>query len=172
MSTPVRRGALAPALLAGLVTALVGAGCGGSKGDSPQAGPSLETVVTTPAGSPVPPATTPATTPTKAAAPTKAPATSAPRYPASARDYAWAVVRAWVAKELDRLGELTTPQVHEQLIEIPGPPDTDWALQRCDGAAGSQYCRFINADGDVLTLRVSSALLGSARATVEVRFEG
>ena len=103
-----------------------------------------------------PPPTAATTSPT-AVATTAAPAS----YPSSARAYAEAILAAWSAKKLDRLGLLTSAEVQEQLIEIPGPIDTHWHYSRCDGAAGSSYCVFFNNPGDMITLRVANAALGT-----------
>jgi hypothetical protein len=91
-------------------------------------------------------------------------------YPNNARAYAEAVLTAWRQRNTARLGQLTTPEVYEQIVEIPGPPDLTWAYWRCDGAAGSSYCQFFNNDGDAIVLRVSNQLLGKQRAVNEVRY--
>ncbi len=114
--------------------------------------------------------------PTSAPAPTAKPSPStkvsvAAVYPAQGKAYAEAVIAAWKAKNLTRLGDLTTAQVQEQLIEIPGPPNMTWTYVMCDGAAGSQYCRFTNADGHKLTLRLVNEKLGQAHAATEVKYE-
>ncbi|HEX6870136.1 MAG TPA: hypothetical protein VF163_03470 [Micromonosporaceae bacterium] len=112
--------------------------------------------------------------PAPASAPPTAPPTTkppAPSYPSTARAYAEAVLAAWKQGNLSRLGALTTPEVQEQIIEIPGPPNQTWTYRNCDGAAGSSYCSFVNANGDVITLRISHSLLSKAHAAVEVRFD-
>ena len=96
---------------------------------------------------------------------------AAPAYPATARAYAEAVLAAWKQKLINKLGDLTTALVQDQIISIPGPPNQTWTYQRCDGAAGSSYCAFVNADGDVITLRISTALLGKAHAATEVKLD-
>lgn len=95
----------------------------------------------------------------------------APAYPQNAKAYAEAVIAAWKNHKIDRLGDLTTPEVQEQLLEIPGPPNMDWTYIMCDGAAGSSYCQFQNADGDKLTLKVVNQYLGKAHAVGQVTFE-
>jgi hypothetical protein len=92
-------------------------------------------------------------------------------YPIASREYAEAVIAAWKTKNLSKLVDLTTPQVQEQLIEIPGPPNMNWTYVRSDGAMGSTYCSFINADGDKLTLRVTNEKLGHAHAVSNIIFE-
>ncbi len=89
----------------------------------------------------------------------------------TARVYSEWVLAAREQKQIEWLGDLTTPEVQEQIIEIPGPPNQDWTYQLCDGAAGSTYCAFINSDGDVMTLRITNALLGKAHAAVEVKLD-
>ena len=75
---------------------------------------------------------------------------------------------AWAASNLTRLAQLTTPQVDEQFLEIPGKLKTDWIYVRCDGAAGSNYCTLRNSDGDQVLLRVLSQYLGAAHAVVQL----
>lgn len=129
--------------------------------------PSIETRVS---DAPTAPASSPPVTITTPAAPkTSSPPPPKPSYPGTAQAYAKAVVAAWVAKDLSTLASLTTEQVHEQLIEIPGPLNMDWGFMMCDGAAGSSYCRFRNDPGDVLILRISNSKLGKAHATTEVQ---
>lgn len=92
-------------------------------------------------------------------------------YPSTARAYAEAVVKAWKQGQINTLGDLTTPEVQEQLMEIPEPLNDDWVYLRCDGTAGSSYCMFTNDNGDELTLRISHQLLSKAHAAVEVKLD-
>ena len=107
----------------------------------------------------------------EAPAPAPAPAlpegNPAPAYPTTARAYSEAAIAAWVGGHLATLGNLTTAQVQEQLIEIP-QLNTAWDYQTCDGTAGSHYCGFRNADGDVITLKVVNQYLGQAHAINQV----
>lgn len=109
--------------------------------------------------SPTPPATT--TTPS----PSLDPVETAQDYPATAQEYAEVTVAAWAAPDLIRLGELTTPEVREQIVELPGPPNLRWTFIRCQEAIGSSDCSFYNADGDQVVLTVDHALLGMPQAT-------
>ena len=59
----------------------------------------------------------------------------------------------------------------QQILQTPGLPDQHWTYQRCDGAAGSSYCSFSNADGDVITLRMINQQVGAAHAASEMRFD-
>jgi hypothetical protein len=88
-------------------------------------------------------------------------------YPETARAYAEAVVDAWTAGDLARLAELTTAGVHDQLIQIPGPPPPDWTWIACDEVA---YCSFYNSDGDHLTMQVPVVGLGAPHAVDQVGF--
>lgn len=157
MSRRIRQGF---GLLLGLTVAVGLVGCG-----LEVTGPNPSDVKPTPTGSP------PAT-PDASASPA-APATSASTvsYPATARAYAEAVLTAWGQKLDARLGDLTAALVHDQIISIPGPPNLNWSHDRCDAAAGSTYCVFVNDDGDVITLRITNALLGKPRAATEVRLD-
>ena len=153
---------LRSALLACLVTAALGlTGC-----VLDVEGPNPSDVVPTPSATPEPTTAPPAATPTTTSAPP-----AAPVYPTTARAYAEAVLAAWKQHLINKIGDLTTAQVQDQIISIPGPPNQNWTYQRCDGTAGSSYCSFVNGDGDVITLRISSALLGKAHAATEVKLD-
>lgn len=60
---------------------------------------------------------------------------------------AWAVelVRAWGAGDRDRSAQLATAEVVDALFGHADPGGDDWALDRCEGAAGSTYCTFAQA---------------------------
>jgi len=113
-------------------------------------------------GGPGQPSGTPTSTP-----PPPPPAAS---YPKTARAYAEAILTAWRQKQNNRLADLTNAQVHEQIVEIPGPPNMTWTYVQCDGAAGSSYCEFYNNAGDDIVLRLINEQLGKAHAAIEVRF--
>ena len=124
---------LRPALLACLVTAALAlTGCG-----LDVQGPDPSTVVPTPTadgvGHPGADHGAGATTTTVAPPP-------APTYPTTARAYAEAVLAAWKQHLINKIGDLTTALVQDQIISIPGPPNQNWTYQRCDGTAGSSYC--------------------------------
>lgn len=88
-------------------------------------------------------------------------------YPDTARAYAEAVVDAWAAADLERLAELATAQVHDQIIQIPGPPPHDWTFIRCEDDA---YCGFYNSDGDQFIMHVQPPALGEPHAVDRVQF--
>lgn len=142
------------ALLAVLVAGLV-AGCGQPAQRPPEPAPPASPPATAEAASPpseLPPAT---------------PAPEAAGYPDTPRAYAEAVVAAWSAGDLTGLADLTTAQVHDQLIQIPGPPAPDWTWIQCDNIA---YCTFYNGEGDHLALQIPVAQLGQAHAAGQVSF--
>lgn len=93
-----------------------------------------------------------------------------PVYPNDHETYAKVAIAAWKAHKLDRLGDLTTAQVHEQIIEIPAP-NMNWTFDMCDGVAGAQYCSFNNNDGNKITLKVTSQYLSQAHAITQVLWE-
>ena len=98
----------------------------------------------------------------------EAPDPPAVSYPTTARAYAEATVAAWAGHDLDGLANLTTAQVHEQFVEIPGQPKTDWIHYLCDSVAGSSSCTLRNGDGDQVRLKVTHQYLGGPHAVVEV----
>ncbi|HEY8473910.1 MAG TPA: hypothetical protein VIL37_14910 [Natronosporangium sp.] len=144
-----RRGGLALLLLA--VLALELAGCTRSPGPAPTPPP------------------TPTTTPSPSLTPVDA---SQPQpFPSTPQEYAELTVAAWAAPDLIRLGELTTPAVRDELVELPGPPNPSWSFIGCQTGADSSECAFYNQDGDQLVLTVDHAGLGGPRATIATAFE-
>lgn len=157
MGTPRR-------LLLGLVIAatVATAACG-----QPATNP--QTVPETPPGAGAFGGPGPATTPSPATGQSPA-ASPQVNYPRNAMPYAEAVLTAWRAGQRERLAALTTPEVYEQILEIPGQPDQTWSPDWCEGAAGSSYCLLFNRDGNAIVLRVTNQLLGKAHGVSEVRF--
>jgi hypothetical protein len=92
-------------------------------------------------------------------------------FPAEAQEYAEAAVAAWAAPDLIRLDELTTAAVHDEIIELPGPPDLAWTFIRCEDTVSASVCSFHNTDGDYLVLEVDHGLLTEASAVVEAEFQ-
>jgi hypothetical protein len=87
-------------------------------------------------------------------------------FPDTPRAYAEAVIDAWRGSDLDRLAELTTALVQDQLVQIP-PPAPDWTFVTCDTG---HYCSFYNSDGDFLLLLVPAASLGAAHGAAQVSY--
>ena len=147
-------------LTAAMVALTAATGCLG------EGGPVTPSATTSSGASPDPtPSTVVTASPT--AIPT-APATAA--YPGSARLYAEAVLLAWRTRDWVRLGTLATPAVQGQLQTTTGL-EPNWSAVDCQDAAGSTYCRFVNADGDVATVRLDNQLVGRARAATEVKLD-
>jgi hypothetical protein len=94
-----------------------------------------------------------------------APPPDGPEFPDTPKGYAEAVLAAWDAPDLDRLAELTTPVVYDQIIQIPGPPPADWTWIQCDNIA---YCTFYNSAGDHLALQIPVAALGGPDGAVQI----
>jgi len=92
-------------------------------------------------------------------------------FPISVPEYAYAAVAAWAAPDLLRLADLTTPEVHNRIIDLPGPPNQNWAFLQCEDEASAWACAFYNADGDYLVLILDGQRLGEPRAVVDLTFE-
>jgi len=92
-------------------------------------------------------------------------------FPISVPEYAHATVAAWAAPDLLRLADLTSAGVHGRIIDLPGPPDQDWAFVRCDDQVTWWACSFYNGDGDYLVLNLDQEKLGEPRAVVDFAFE-
>jgi hypothetical protein len=159
-----------PTAVAALAAVLV---VGGACGSSPPADGSSSS-----GARPSDPA--PSVTPSPAAEPTPAPSAvtqpsvrpaPARKYPTTARTYAEAVIGAWQQDRMDVLGDLATSDVRERISEVPLTVNPDWTFMRCDATTSSSRCVFINAVGDLLTLRISRSLLGKAHAAIEVRLD-
>jgi hypothetical protein len=151
-TAPVRRTALVAALC-GLLAMTAAAGCGrGDDQPDPSGGGGLGGAPTTAptTGAPAPP-----------------PPPPPPAFPGTAREYAEAVIGAWTGGDLGRLGDLTNDEVHDQLLQIPGPPAGDWTFIECDTG---HYCSFYNGDGDFLILLIPAASVGGADAAVQVSY--
>lgn len=156
-STPRRLSLLAlAALAAGLATAC---------------GPATPTAATTDPATSAPAADVLANVGEAAPAPAPGPSDFTPSYPTTAEAYAKAVVAAWTHDQPATLGSLTTTAVRDDVLALLPTVNANWTFLRCDGTAGSSYCSFTNADGDLLTLRISHALLSQAHAAIEVTLD-
>ena len=105
---------------------------------------------------------------------------SRPSVPAANPEaYAPALIDAWVHSDRSTAARLATAEAvntlfsYEAGAEEGGTPPT-WALQGCEGAAGSSYCTF-NAGGDpTVIVRVGNEAAANSepQAITEVRVEG
>jgi hypothetical protein len=91
---------------------------------------------------------------------------AAPTYPGDAETYTKAAVTAWLANNQTRLDQLRDPGNNIFHTLSSGNYDRNWALQMCQGAAGSSYCTFFNGVGDMLRLQLSNQKLGAAHAII------
>lgn len=128
--------------------------------------PSNSTTATASPGADADPTATPSTVVTTATGATTASST----FPGTARLYAEAVLLAWRTKQFTRAGQLVTPTVLSQL-QTTANLDPNWSYVSCQGAAGSTYCVFLNADGDAATLRLDNQLVGRANAVTELKLD-
>jgi hypothetical protein len=135
-----------------LLAAALLAGCSGSPGSPPA--PSGPT-----SGAPAASATDPTGTGVIG--------TAAATFPADAPTYANEAVTAWRQGDHGRLAQLNDPADSVFSTLDAGNYNKQFALYRCDGAAGSSFCSFYNAVGDTLTLRVQNQRLGQAHAIVD-----
>jgi hypothetical protein len=111
-----------------------------------------------------------AVAPTSAAPTTPAPATPTITYPTDAAAYAAAVGDAWKNHDTTTLDALTAGSAESQLAAIPSATNQTWHPGTCDGAAGSMYCSAFNDNGDKLTIKIVSQLLGQPHAADDVHF--
>ena len=124
-------------------------------------------------GEPGAPPVSGSTPPTTAPSPASGPmgGGSPGEFPISVPEYAHAAVAAWAAPDLLRLADLTTTEVHDRIIDLPGPPDQDWAFVQCDDQTTWWACSFYNTEGDYLVLTLDDERLGEPRAVVDLDFE-
>lgn len=95
----------------------------------------------------------------------------APIYPQTAEAYSKAVVNAWTQDQASTLATLTADGVKDEIVDLLASVNDQWTYLRCDGTAGSSYCSFTNADGDVFIVRISHSLLGKAHAAIEASLD-
>ncbi|WCO65482.1 hypothetical protein PO878_13345 [Iamia majanohamensis] len=149
------------------VALLLLAGCGRSD-DADDATPTTTTGATATTA----PSSTAATTvsTTTGPPPPSAPSTTAATddgaaLPATAQDWMAELVRAWGAGDREGAATLATPDTVAELFAHADPGGPDWALQGCDGAAGSTVCTFTDA-GERLLLSQPSVAEGDRLAPV------
>jgi len=99
--------------------------------------------------------------------PPPAPTDVSPDYPDSAQAYAEETLGAWSHDDANWLEALTAPATYDEILDLLEPVNEQWTFDRCEGAAGSSYCSFINADGDIFTLRIVNAMVGQAHAATD-----
>jgi hypothetical protein len=158
----------ASVIVATVLCGLVVSGCG-SKDKQPTATPSFETVTSS--------GTTPSEGPGGVSSP--APGSSAggggpaaPTYPKNAKDYAQALLQAFGKNDKARLGQLASQGAMLQLQTQTGL-DPNWTVHVSCGPDGSGYtqCLFRNAHGDVASVRLDNAKLGSPTAGTDALIE-
>ena len=103
--------------------------------------------------------------------------TTEPPIPASnAEAYVDALIDAWVSGNRDAAEVLAVPAAVDTLFSYePAEDGADptWAIQICEGAAGSSYCT-VSAGGDpkiIVRVTNEAASQGAARAVTEVKVE-
>lgn len=156
----------ATVIVATVLCGLIVSGCG-SKDKQPTATPSFDTSATTDASAP----------PTGGTGTSPAPGSTAgggdggpvaPTYPKNAKDYVQALLQAFGKNDKTRLGQLASQGAVLQLQTQTGL-DPNWTVHVSCGPDGSGYtqCIFRNAHGDVASVRVENAKLGSPMAGTE-----
>ena len=96
-----------------------------------------------------------------------------PTYPKDARGYGQEFLRAWGAKNYNRLGQLGSEAAVQQVrdsVDTGGVPNTQWTYIRCGPAEqnpGYTACTFRNAHGDESILELQDAKLGSPKAVTK-----
>jgi hypothetical protein len=121
-----------------------------------------------------PPASTSATpTPTRSGGGGGGGGNQGPTYPRDARTYAQEFLRAWGARNYNRLGQLGDAGAVQQVrdsVDTGGVPNTQWTYIRCGPAEqnpGYTACTFRNAHGDESVLEMQDAKLGSPKAVTK-----
>jgi len=154
----------ATVIVATVVCGLIVSGCG-SKDKQPTATPSFDTSVTSSGA-------TPSERPGTGSSPAPGASTggggggpAAPTYPKSAKDYAQALLQAFGKNDKTRLGQLASQGALLQLQTQTGL-DPNWTVYVSCGPDGSAHtqCVFRNGHGDVASVRVENAKLGSPMA--------
>ncbi len=97
------------------------------------------------------------------------PASSAPAatFPSTAEAYSQAAITDWRNHDTTALGTLNAASDTVFQTLNAGNYNTQFTtLYMCDGAAGSTYCTWYNAVGDLLRLQLRNDLIGQAHAIV------
>jgi hypothetical protein len=92
-------------------------------------------------------------------------------FPDTVQEYSQAAVAAWAAPDLLRFAELATVTVQDAIIELPDPPNPDWAFIECGAKVTSSECSFYNRDGDHLVLSVAHWRLGEPEAVLRASYD-
>ena len=77
-------------------------------------------------------------------------------------DYATAFIAAWVTGDRDAASVLATAEAVDALFAVD-PGTSAWALDACDGAAGSSYCAFTDGAGGTIVVRVGNEAVSLAQ---------
>lgn len=160
----------ATVIVATVVCGLILSGCG-SNDKQPTATPSFDTSVTTDASAPPNGDTGTGTSPAPGSTTGSGGGggnNGAPTYPKSAKDYAQALLQAFGKNDKTRLGQLASQGAVLQLQSQTGL-DPNWTVHVSCGPDGSGYtqCVFRNGHGDVASVRLDNAKLGSPMAGTE-----
>jgi hypothetical protein len=76
-----------------------------------------------------------------------APATAArPLLPSDPARYTQLLVRAWGRGDRPLTAQYATPEVVRRLFAFADPGGPAWAFEGCQGALGTQHCRFVDHD--------------------------
>ena len=153
-----------------LSLALVVAGCGtdDKTDEGSSTSSSTESTVTS---------TTSTTSPPSTAEPATSDTTE-PTIPASnAEEYVDALIAAWTSGNRDFAEKLAVPTAVDTLFSYEPAEDgvePTWAIEVCEGAAGSSYCT-VGAGGDpkiVVRVTNEAASQGAEQAVTEVTIDG
>jgi len=157
----------ATVIVATVLCGLIVSGCGG-KDKQPTATPSFDTSATTDASAPPSGGNGTATSPAPGSSTGGVGGPAAPTYPKNAKDYVQALLQAFGKNDKTRLGQLASQGAVLQLQTQTGL-DPNWTVYVSCGPDGSGYtkCVFRNAHGDVASVRVDNAKLGSPMAGTE-----
>lgn len=152
-----------------VVCGLIVSGCSG-KDKQPTATPSFDTSVPAPASGSADASSGPGTgsTPAPGSSTGGGGGPAASTYPKSAKDYVQALLLAFGKNDNTQLGQLASRDALLQLQSWTGL-DPNWTVYVSCGAEGSGHtrCVFRNGHGDVASVRVDNAKLGSPRAGTE-----
>ncbi len=108
--------------------------------------------------------------------PSPSPSSSATIPASNAEEYATDLINAWVRGDRTLAEQLAVTEAFDTLFSYEPAEDgvePNWALETCEGAAGSSYCTF-GAGGDpTIVVRVTNeaASAGAPEAVTEVKVE-
>ena len=129
-----------------VVLALAAAGCSDDDDGDDEARGTTTTSSSTTTSTTSTTSTSTTSTSTTAPPSTATTATTAVAFPKDAPEYSGELVRAWGVGDRATAEQYASPQAVDTLFAFADPGGPRWDLQRCEGAAGTAYCTYLDPE--------------------------